>query len=136
MEGGFRNSVAFGERIEYLLVGEMIGEGLDVYRPVTDNMGIDAVIRRKDGTFIEVQIKARSKDAKQGTLFTLKAFQARRSYFFIFYAEGINTKWIFSSKELDAEAVTNKTGKHEGKRSITLGKRFDKYIATNFDRLK
>ena len=130
------SNLSFGKQIEYLLVGEMIREGLDVYRPVADNKGIDAVVRREDKTFIEVQIKARSKDVKQGILFGFNPFQVRRSYFFIFYAEGINTKWIFSSKELDAEAGTNKTGKHEGKRSITLGKRFDKYIATNFERLK
>ena len=30
--------------------------------PLVDDKGIDIIVRRKDGTFIEVQVKARSKD--------------------------------------------------------------------------
>ncbi len=44
----------------------MLKEGLDVYVPLVDDVGIDAVIRRPDNTFIEIQIKARSKDVKFG----------------------------------------------------------------------
>jgi len=33
----------------------MLKEGIDVYFPLIDDNGIDAVIRRPDGTFIEVQ---------------------------------------------------------------------------------
>ncbi len=133
----FRSKKSFGERIEYWIAGEMLKEGMDVYLPTVDDMGIDMVVRRKDKTFIEVQVKARSEDAKQGLLFAaLKPFPVRENYFFIFYAEAVNTKWIFSSKELDKEAGTNKTGENKGKRNIALGKKFDKYIATNFDRLE
>ena len=44
----------------------MLKEGLDVYTPMVDDMGIDAVVRKSDGTFLEVQIKARSEEVKFG----------------------------------------------------------------------
>lgn len=57
----FRHSAGFGKRIEYWIVGRMLKEGLDVYLPLVDDDAIDAVIRRPDGSFTTVQIKARSK---------------------------------------------------------------------------
>ena len=56
----FRHSAGFGKRIEYWIIGNMLKEGLDVYIPMVDDDAIDAVIRRKDGFFISIQIKARS----------------------------------------------------------------------------
>lgn len=41
-------------------------EGLDVYVPLVDDHGVDCIIKKEDGTFIEVQIKARSKDVNPG----------------------------------------------------------------------
>jgi hypothetical protein len=41
----FRHSAGFGRRIEYWIIGKMLKEGLDVYVPVVDDFGIDAVIR-------------------------------------------------------------------------------------------
>lgn len=55
----FRHSAGFGKRIEYWIIGNMLKEGLDVYIPMVDDDAIDAVIRRKDESFITVQIKAR-----------------------------------------------------------------------------
>ena len=40
----------------------MLSEGLDVYTPLIDDNGIDAVVRNPDGSFVEIQIKTRSKD--------------------------------------------------------------------------
>ena len=64
MASPFRHSVGFGKRIEYWIIGRMLKEGLDVYVPLVDDDAIDAVVRRKDGSFIMVQIKARSKTVK------------------------------------------------------------------------
>jgi hypothetical protein len=44
----------------------MLKEGLDVYIPLVDDFGIDAIIRKPDGGLIEVQIKARSNDVIPG----------------------------------------------------------------------
>lgn len=51
----FRHSAGFGKRMEYNLVGKMLMEGLDVYLPLVDDHGVDCIIKREDGTFIEIQ---------------------------------------------------------------------------------
>ncbi|WP_235594811.1 hypothetical protein [Paraglaciecola hydrolytica] len=121
--------------------------------PLIDDNGIDAVVRRDDGTFVEVQIKARSKNVLMGdaALFAALTHELRENYYFVFYSERLETFWILTSAELIAEAVQNKTGKNVGKRSIWFNgkrknketgeysehchERFKKYIVKNFDRL-
>ncbi len=150
----FRHTAGFGKRIEFWIIGEMLKEGLDVYVPLVDDMAIDAVVRQSDGTFIEVQIKARSKDVIEGdaALFAAIPHEARENYWFIFYSERLDTMWIMSSEEFISESHQNKNGKNAGKRSIWFnGKRknketgkyeeyikpqFIKYVANNFSRLK
>ena len=36
----------------------MLKEGVDVYVPLVDDNAIDAVIRKSNGSFVEIQIKA------------------------------------------------------------------------------
>ena len=62
----FRHTAGFGKRIEYWIIGNMLKEGIDVYVPMVDDFGVDAVIRTPSGKFLEVQIKARSKDVVFG----------------------------------------------------------------------
>ena len=148
----FRHSAGFGKRMEYSLVGEMLMEGLDVYLPLVDDHGVDCVIKRKDGTFIEVQIKARSNEVTDGdaALFSAITHDYRENFYFVFYSERLSTMWILSSEEFLNECVTNRNGKNEGKRSIWFNgnridketgqkreyckERFMKYIATDFSR--
>jgi hypothetical protein len=132
----------------------MLKEGIDVYIPLVDDDAIDAVIRRADGSFITVQIKARSKDVIEGdaALFAAIPHELRENYWFVFYSERMNTIWIMTSEEFIKESVQNKTGKNAGKRSIWFnGKKkdkatnkpveycktqFEKYLAKDFQRLK
>lgn len=128
----------------------MLKEGLDVYVPMVDDFGIDAVVRKSDGGFIEVQIKARSKDVLFGdaALFAAITHEIRENYFFVFYAERMDLMWILSSEEFICEAVLNKSGKNKGKRSIWFnGKdtregtehpkpQFKRYLASSFDRFR
>ena len=116
----FRHSAGFGKRIEYWVIGLMLKQGLDVYLPLVDDNGIDAVIKRPDGSFIEVQIKARSKTVKlgDGALFAAITHEMRQNYWFIFYSERLDTIWIMSSDEFIVEAVQNKNGINIGKRSL------------------
>lgn len=132
----------------------MLKEGLDVYVPLVDDDAIDAVIRRADGSFITVQIKARSRDVIEGdaALFAAIPHELRENYWFVFYSERMDMIWIMTSKEFIVESVQNKTGKNKGKRSIwfngtktdkATGKKieyckeqFKKYVATDFQRLK
>ena len=131
----------------------MLKDGLDVYLPLVDDDAIGAVVKRMDGSFITVQIKARSSDAIEGdaALFSAIPHELRDNYWFIFYSERMNMMWIMSSEEFIKESVQNKTGKNKGKRSIWFnGKRrirsqgflrenakrkFEKYVADDFRRL-
>ena len=145
----FRHSAAFGKRIEYFVIGMMLKEGLDVFLPMVDDDAIDAVIKKRDGTFVEVQIKARSKDAifGNGALFAAIPHEYRPNYWFVFYSERMDKIWILSSREFIKEAAQNETGKNEGKRSLLFnGKnthaqteyvkpQYEKYVATNFNRI-
>lgn len=116
----FRHSAGFGKRMEYNLVGKMLMEGLDVYLPLVDDHGVDCVIKKEDGTFIEVQIKARSSEVTDGdaALFAAITHELTPNFYFVFYSERLDLMWIMSSEEFLRECVTNKTGKNAGKRSI------------------
>lgn len=145
----FRNSAAFGKRIEYYVVGLMLKEGLDVYMPLVDDDAIDAVVKRPDGSFVEIQIKARSRNVKFGSagLFAALTHDYRPNYWFVFYSERMDTLWIMSSAEFVREAVQNKSGGNTGKRAIWFnGKntkagtehtkpQFEKYVASSFSRI-
>ncbi len=149
----YRHTAGFGKRVEYWIIGRMLKEGLDVYVPLVDDDAIDAVVKRKDGSFITVQIKARSSDVIEGdaALFAAIPHELRDNYWFVFFAERMNTMWIMSSDEFINESVQNKTGKNKGKRSIWFNGRkkdkvtgipkeyckpqFEKYVANDFQRL-
>lgn len=149
----FRHSAGFGKRMEYYLIGKMLMEGLDCYVPLVDDHGVDCVIKKSDGTFIEVQIKARSSSVtdRDAALFSAITHEFRPNFYFVFFSEWLdNTMWILSSEEFLKECVTNKTGKNAGKRSIWFNgnridketgekkeyckEQFKKYIATDFSR--
>jgi hypothetical protein len=145
----FRHSAAFGKRIEYYVVGLMLKDGLDVYLPLVDDDAIDAVVKRPDGRFVEVQIKARSSGVSFGAagLFAALTHNSRKNYWFVFYSERMDKIWIMSSNEFIREARQNKTGLNSGKRSIWFnGKntrnqtehvlpRYEKYVAPDFCRI-
>lgn len=145
----FRHSAAFGKRIEFYVVGLMLKEGLDVYLPLVDDDAIDAVVKRPDGRFVEVQIKARSKAVAFGdaALFAALTHELRKNYWFVFYSERMDKIWIMSSQELIRESHQNKEGKNAGKRSIWFnGKstkagtehvkpQYERYVAENFRRI-
>lgn len=125
----FRHSAGFGKRMEYNLIGKMLMEGLDVYLPLVDDHGVDCVIKKEDGTFIEIQIKARSNEAnsEDAALFAAITHELTPNFYFLFYSERLDTMWILSSEEFLNECVTNKTGKNAGKHCIRFnGNRIDK----------
>ncbi len=150
----FRHSAGFGKRIEYWIIGRMLKEGFDVYVPLVDDDAIDAVIRRPDGSFITVQIKARSKSVVKGNaaIFSVRSHEWRKDYWFVFYSERMDMMWIMSSKEFIKETRPNKSGKWKGLRKIWFNGRktekksgkvtehckpqFIKYVAEDFSRLK
>lgn len=152
MGGSFRSKVGFGKRIEYYLMGKMLMEGLDCYVPLVDDHGVDCVIKKSDGTFIEVQIKARSNEVKfeNAALFAAIEHIPRDNYYFVFFSERLDTMWILSSEEFLKECYTNKDGENVGKHRIKFNgtrkngvtgaleeyciEKYEKYICTDFSR--
>jgi hypothetical protein len=126
----------------------MLKEGLDVFLPMVDDDAIDDIIKKSDGSFVEVQIKARSEDNKFGNaaLFAGIKHEYRPNYWFIFYSERMDKLWILSSKEFIEETSKNKNGKNIGKRSLKLngtkGKieylslKFKNYLVNDFKRIQ
>ncbi len=152
MGTSFRHTAGFGKRMEYNLVGKMLMEGLDVYLPLVDDHGVDCIIKKQDGTFIEVQIKARSREVENGNaaLFAAITHDSTPNFYFVFYSERLDKMWILSSEEFLSECATNKAGKNAGKRSLLLNgirtdkqtgekmeyakERYEKYCYTDFAR--
>ena len=152
--GTFRNSAAFGKRMEYWIIGRMLKEGLDVYIPLVDDHAVDAIVKREDGSTALIQIKARSKNVVEGdgALFSAIPHEVvRPNYWFVFYSERMDMTWIMTSEEFDREAVKNKNGKNVGLRGIWFNGRktdrktgvvtehckpqWEKYVAHDFSRI-
>ena len=146
----YRHTAGFGKRIEFMLIGKMLMEGLDCYIPLIDDHGVDCVIKKSNGKFIEIQIKARSKEVNKGdeALFAAITHKETENFYFVFYSESLDTMWIMTSKEFLSECATNKNGKNTGKHTIWFNgckknpqtgqkeaychKRFNKYIRKDF----
>ena len=84
---------------------------------------MDCVIKKEDGAFIEVQIKARSSEVTDGdaALFAAITHELTPNFYFVFYSERLDLMWIMSSEEFLQECVTNKTGKNAGMDTIGVG---------------
>lgn len=131
----------------------MLKDGLDVYIPLVDDHAVDAIIKRKDGSIAQIQIKARSKTVAEGdaALFAAITHEHREDYWFVFYSERLDKILLMTSQEFIDEAVQNKNGKNVGLRAIWFnGKRTDKatgkkveyvkdrylrYVITDFSRI-
>lgn len=149
-----RGHIQFGKGIEYKLMGQMLLEGLSCYVPLADDHGVDCVIRKPDGSFIEVQIKASSRGVHEGdaALFAAIRHEARPNYYFVFYSERMDRMWILSSEEFLRECHTNQRGQDAGLHSISFngckrnpatGKKEEycrdalkKYLCTDFSRFR
>ena len=116
----FRDLASFGKRQEYVVIAELLKRDYDIYMTLVDDQGIDCVIRIDEKTYIDVQIKARSRSAKHWNFFAAMTIEPRDNYFFIFYLEKNNTFWVLPSKDVVKHAATNKTGKNKGKHSLLL----------------
>ena len=55
-----RTSQQKGKRAEFLVFGELVKRRADLYLPVIDT-GLDAIVRREDGTHLDIQVKSTEK---------------------------------------------------------------------------
>ncbi len=122
-QGQYRDRASFGKRQEYIAIAKLLEDGFDVYMPLVDDQQIDCVIRRGNHDYLDVQIKARSKNCKPqdaGRFSAMSIPCPREKYFFLFYSEYIKIYWIFPSQQLVEAASQNRSGKEKGKYSINL----------------
>ena len=150
----FFQLASFGKRMEFSIIADMLREGLDIYRPLVDDKGIDCILRRENGTFAEIQIMARSNQIGYQTAATFAGLRCvpRRDSWFVFHAALLGENglmWIMNSLELEKYASCNTSGKHIGTYTIHLHKSkkengktrlypnplLEKFIVTNFDRI-
>ena len=95
------NHLQLGRYAEYYAKMEFASYGLEVYTSEVDDHGVDCVIKKSDGTFIEIQIKARAKDVTEGdaALFAAIDHKLTDNFYFVFYSERLDMMWIMSSQE-------------------------------------
>jgi hypothetical protein len=129
---GYRDTASFGKRQEYSVVAELLRRNFDVYMTLVDDQGIDCVVRLDAAHYVDVQIKARSKDAKKWSTFAAMDFEPRPNLFFIFYTEKNETLWTIPSPELARLCRQNRSGKSAGRRTLVLPKTEDGPKATRF----
>ncbi len=137
-EKSYRNRKSFGERYEYIGISQLLMKGYDVYKPLVDDQGIDCIIRKLNDSrpcYVDLQIKARSKECKNPALFAgMKINKPRKNYVFLFFSEKLNKFWIIPSEDLVKIASQNKSGKNKEKYNIDListKKNFDQYEGDN-----
>ncbi len=126
----FRSSASFGKRQEYIAVAELLRRGFDVYMTLVDDQQIDCVIRLEDDDrpprYLDIQIKARSKDALHAATFAaISIRRPRKDFWFIFYSEAADTYWVMPSEDVVRHSNENKggelgDGKNKGKLTIKL----------------
>ncbi|MDD9910236.1 MAG: hypothetical protein OXR62_11140 [Ahrensia sp.] len=103
--------------------GELLKRGFDVYATLVDDQQIDCVLRSdgEEPRYVDLQIKARSKQAKNPGMFSaLDIRKPRENFFFMFYSEAADTYWVMPSLDIVTKGSTNKRGKHSGKHSLVF----------------
>lgn len=106
----FRSSSSYGKRQEFVVIGELLRRGHDVYLTLVDDQQVDCVIREKLARSwpptrwprcLDVQIKARSKAAKLPARFGPIDFsKCRPNWYFILHSERLHATWVFPSLQL------------------------------------
>ena len=117
----YRHAASFGKRQEFVAMAELLRRGFDVYVPLVDDQQIDCVVRLDENppVYVDVQIKARSKEAKQpGTFAAMEIREPRPNFFFVFYSEAAGTYWVMPSLDLIEQANVGKSGKAKGRYRI------------------
>ena len=70
----YRDTASFGRRQECRVIADLLKRDFDVYMTLVDDQGIDCVIRLNDERYLDIQIKARSKESKQWNFFAAMSF--------------------------------------------------------------
>jgi len=103
-----------GKRAEFLVFGELIKRGAELYLPAIDT-GIDAIVRRKDGTFLEIQVKSTQEEEQAGYFNVYDLEQHPEDKFFVICVDMNEEKsrvkgrpniWVLSAKDFKKYMVS------------------------------
>jgi len=110
-----------GKLGELHVFAKLIENGAMPFLPVADIRGVDAVVRKKDGTYIEIQVKATWPPQQVG-YYNVRNLIARKSLFIVGLAMGIERPeaWILPS-EVFVEHATVRKVEHETMHLLSLG---------------
>ena len=70
-----------GKRAEFLVFGELLRRGAELYLPVVDT-GIDAISRLKVGTYLEIQVKSTEAENQAG-YFNISNLEPKPNFFIV-----------------------------------------------------
>jgi hypothetical protein len=119
-----RSTSSFGKRQEFGAIAELLKRDYDVYLTLVDDQQIDCIIRLEREPFpiyVDVQIKARSENAKHpGSFASLEIRKPRPNFYFIFYSEAAGEYWVIPSLEVVELATKGKSGKAKGRYRLVL----------------
>ena len=117
----FRSSASFGKRQEFVAIAELMKRNYDVYLTLVEDQQIDCILRLERDpypVYVDIQIKARSKGAKNpGTFAAMEIRKPRPNFYFIFYSEAANQYWIMPS--IDVTEVGDSKQVRDSKRSLS-----------------
>jgi hypothetical protein len=110
-----------GKRAEFLVFGELISRRADLYLPVID-IGIDAIIRKEDGTCLQIQVKSTEASEQAGwfNVWDLELYEGKGlSIVCVDMSKEPADIWILPSEVFMEYATVSKS--KEGWNKYTLG---------------
>ena len=104
-------SIEKGKLGELHVFAKLIENGAMPFLPIADICGVDAIVRKKDGSYVEIQIKS-TWPPEQAGYFNVRNLLQRDSLFIVGLAMGIERPeaWILPSKEFVKHATLREKG--------------------------
>lgn len=102
-----------GKAAEHLFFSMLLDRGYEVYVPLADDKGIDAIVRNGGKEFAEIQIKSREKDAKLSHSFADISYKkTSNNFWFAFrtWNDKKETWWLLSAKNFEKHARKESKG--------------------------
>ncbi|MFQ5880192.1 MAG: hypothetical protein ACE5IZ_08480 [Dehalococcoidia bacterium] len=91
------STIDTGKRGEYLVLAGLLKRGARVYVPVVDAEGIDAIVRRADGSFVELQVKTASMSNKCPRWFQVTNLKPRPNFYILGVSLRDGEIWVIPS---------------------------------------
>jgi len=104
-----------GKLAGFFVFGELVKRRADLYLPIIDIKGIDAILRKKDGAYIEIQVKSTQKEDQAGYFNVYDLEQHPEDKFYIICVDMNEKKskvkgkpniWVLSAKDFKEYMVS------------------------------